>query len=69
MLTIKTDHVTVEIEQGSHFFLERGDTEEDRIRIDWQDLDLTAVANLNQFVEMIEGTLEAMIAPPEQPAE
>ena len=69
MLTIKTDHVTVEIEQGSYFFLERGDTEEDRIRIDWQDLDLTAVANLNRFVEMVEGTLEAMVAPPEQPEE
>jgi len=69
MLTIKTDHVTVEIEQGSHFFLERGEGEDNRIRIDWQDLDLTAVANLNQFVEMVEGTLEAMIAPPEESEE
>lgn len=69
MLTIKTDHVTVEIEQGSHFFLERGEGEDNRIRIDWQDLDLTAVANLNRFVEMVEGTLEAMIAPPEQTEE
>lgn len=69
MLTIKTDHVTVEIEQGSHFFLERGEGEDNRIRIDWQDLDLTAVANLNRFVEMVEGTLEAMIAQPEPPEE
>ncbi len=67
MLTIKTDHVTVEIEQGSHFYLNRGEGEDDKIRIEWQDLDLTAVANLNRFVEMVEGTLEAMIAPPEQP--
>ncbi len=69
MLTIKTDHVTVEIEQGSHFYLKRGDGADDSIRIEWQDLDLTAVANLNRFVEMVEGTLEAMIAPPEQPEE
>ena len=66
MLTIKTDNVTVEIEQGSHFYLNRGDAADDSIRIEWNDLELTAVANLNRFVEMVEGTLEAMIAEPQE---
>jgi len=61
MLTIKTDNVTVEIAPDSHFFLKRGDAEDDSIRIAWSDLDASAVANLNQFVEMIEGTLKGMV--------
>jgi hypothetical protein len=61
MLTIKTDNVTVEIKPESHFFLKRGEFADDSIHIEWSDLDESAVANLNQFVEMIEGTLEGMI--------
>ncbi|NOQ42255.1 MAG: hypothetical protein GQ563_07120 [Desulfuromusa sp.] len=61
MLTIKTDNVTVEIKPESHFFLKRGDAEEDSIRIEWSDLDESAVENLNQFVVMIEGSLEGMM--------
>ncbi len=61
MLTIKTDNVTVEIKPESHFFLKRGEAEEDSIHLAWSDLDESAVANLNQFVDMIEGTLEGMI--------
>ncbi len=61
MLTIKTDNVTVEIKPESHFYLKRGDAEDDSINIAWSDLDDSAVANLNQFVDMIEGTLEGMV--------
>ncbi len=61
MLTIKTDNVTVEIKPESHFYLKRGAAEDDSIRIAWSDLDDSAVENLNQFVDMIEGTLEGMI--------
>ena len=61
MLTIKTDNVTVEIKPESHFFLKRGEAEEDSIRIEWSDLDESAVENLNQFVAMIEGSLEGMM--------
>ncbi len=61
MLTIQTDNVTVEIKPESHFSIIRGEEDEDRIRIEWNDLDESAVANLNQFVEMIEGSLESMI--------
>ena len=62
MLTIKTDNVTVEIKPESHFFLKRGDAEDDSIHIKWSDLDEAAVNNLNQFVVMVEGTLEGMAA-------
>ncbi len=62
MLMIKTDTATVEIEPGSHFFLQRGASQEDSIRIAWQDLDESAVANLNQLVTIIEGSLEATIS-------
>ena len=62
MLMIKTDKATVEIEPGSYFFLQRGAGKEDRIRIEWQDLDEAAVANLNQLVTIIEGSLEATLA-------
>ena len=65
MLTIKTDNVTVEIAPYSHFFLKRGDDEDDSIRINWSDLDEAAVNNLNQFVVMVEGTLEGMATRPE----
>jgi len=65
MLTIKTDNVTVEIAPDSHFFLKRGDDEDDSIRINWSDLDEAAVNNLNQFVVMVEGTLEGMATRPE----
>lgn len=61
MLTIQTDNVTVEINPESHFSIIRGEEAEDRIRIEWNDLEDTAVANLNQFVEMIEGSLEMML--------
>lgn len=60
MLMIKTDKATVEIEPGSYFFLKRGDDADDSIRIEWNDLDDSAIANLNQFVTMIEGSLEGM---------
>ncbi len=60
MLKIETDTAMVEIAPGSHFFLSRGDGDDDRIRIAWEDLDATAVANLNQFVAMIEGSLAGM---------
>ncbi|MBN1958497.1 MAG: hypothetical protein JXQ81_11325 [Desulfuromonadales bacterium] len=60
MLMIKTDKATVEIEPGAYFFLKRGEDPDDSIRIEWNDLDETAVANLNQFVTMIEGSLEGM---------
>ncbi len=60
MLTIKTDNVTVEIELDSHFYLNRGDAEDDSIRVPWNELDESAAANLKQFAEMVEGTLEAM---------
>jgi hypothetical protein len=60
MLKIETDNALVEIEPGSHFFLKRGEDEDDSIRIAWEDLDDTAVANLNQFVTMIEGSLAGM---------
>ena len=60
MLTIKSDNVTVEIKPESHFFLKRGDGEDDSIHIKWSDLDEAAVNNLNQFVVMVEGTLEGM---------
>lgn len=59
MLMIKTDKATVEIEPGSHFFLKRGDTPDDSVRIDWNDLDDTAVDSLNQLVTIIEGSLDA----------
>ena len=61
MLTIQTDNVTVEIKPESHFSIIRGEADEDRIRIEWNDLEDSAVANLNQFVEMIEGSLESML--------
>jgi len=61
MLTIQTDNVTVEIEPESHFSIIRGEADDDRIRIEWNDLEDSAVANLNQFVEMIEGSLEMML--------
>ncbi|WP_321369372.1 hypothetical protein [uncultured Desulfuromusa sp.] len=61
MLRIQTDHVTVEIELNSHFYLKRGDAEDDSIRVAWNDLEDSAAANLKQFAEMIEGTLEGMI--------
>ena len=61
MLTIQTDNVTVEIKPESHFSIIRGEADEDRIRIEWSDLDESAVVNLNQFVEMIEGSLEGMM--------
>lgn len=61
MLRIQTDNVTVEIELDSHFYLKRGDAEDDSIRVAWNDLDASAAANLAQFAEMIEGTLEGMI--------
>ena len=61
MLTIKTDKVTVEIEPDSHFYLKRGDDEDDSIRVPWQELDDAAAANLRQFAEMVEGTLDGMI--------
>ncbi|MCW8860607.1 MAG: hypothetical protein OQK50_09225 [Deltaproteobacteria bacterium] len=61
MLMIKTDKATVEIEPGSHFYLKRGEDEEDSINIKWDDLDEAAVANLNQLVAIIEGSLEATI--------
>ncbi len=62
MLKIETDKATVEIEPGSHFFLKRGTEADDNIRIEWSDLDESAVANLNQLVLIIEGSLEATIA-------
>lgn len=61
MLTIQTDSVTVEIKPESHFSIIRGEEDEDRIRIEWNDLEDSAVVNLNQFVEMIEGSLEMML--------
>jgi len=61
MLTIKTDNVTVEIEPESHFYLKRGEEEDDSIRVPWKELDASAAANLRQFAEMVEGTLEGMI--------
>ena len=61
MLTIQTDNVTVEIKPESHFFLKRGDSADDSIHIEWNDLDESAVVNLNQFVAMIEGSLEGMV--------
>lgn len=61
MLRIQTDNVTVEIELDSHFYLKRGDAEDDSIRVAWNDLDASAAANLKQFSDMIEGTLEGMI--------
>jgi len=61
MLRIQTDNVPVEIELDSHFYLKRGDAEDDSIRVAWNDLDASAAANLTQFSEMIEGTLEGMI--------
>ena len=61
MLTISTDNVTVEIEPNSHFYLKRGNDEDDTIRVPWQDLDESAAANLRQFAEMVEGTLDGMI--------
>ena len=61
MLTIQTDNVTVEIKPESHFSIIRGEEDEDRIRIEWNDLEDSAVENLNQFVEMIEGSLEMML--------
>ena len=61
MLRIQTDNVTVEIELDSHFYLKRGDAEDDSIRVAWNDLDAAAAANLKQFSDMIEGTLEGMI--------
>ncbi len=61
MLTIQTDSVTVEIKPESHLSIIRGEEDEDRIRIKWNDLEDSAVANLNQFVEMIEGSLEMML--------
>lgn len=61
MLRIQTDNVTVEIELDSHFYLKRGDAEDDSIRVEWNDLDASAAANLKQFAAMIEGSLEGMI--------
>ena len=61
MLTIQTDNVTVEIKLESHFSIIRGEEDDDRIRIEWNDLEDSAVENLNQFVEMIEGSLEMML--------
>jgi len=61
MLRIQTDNVTVEIELDSHFYLKRGDAEDDSIRVEWNDLDASAAANLKQFADMIEGSLEGMI--------
>lgn len=66
MLKIQTDKATVEIDPGSHFFLKRGDDQDDSIRIDWNDLDENAVASLNQLVTIIEGSLEAFSAPPKK---
>ncbi|MCK4502999.1 MAG: hypothetical protein KAU22_08170 [Desulfuromonadales bacterium] len=63
MLTIKTDNVTVEIEPESHFYLKRGDAEDDSLRVAWNDLDASAAASLKQFADMVEGTLEAMNLP------
>lgn len=62
MLMIKTEKATVEIDPGSHFFLKRGDGEDDSIRIAWNDLEVDAVNNLNQLVALIEGSLDAMSA-------
>ena len=62
MLMIKTDSATVEIEPGSHFFLQRGEDKDDSIRIAWTDLDESAVNNLNQLVTIIESSLEATIS-------
>ena len=62
MLMIKTDSATVEIEPGSHFFLQRGEDQDDSIRIAWEDLDESAVDNLNQLVTIIETSLEATIS-------
>ena len=59
---IKTDNATVEIEPGSHFFLQRGEDKDDSIRIAWADLDESAVNNLNQLVTIIESSLEATIS-------
>ncbi len=61
MLTIKTDNVTVEIEPESHFYLKRGDAEDDSIRVPWDELDESAATGLKQFAEMIEGSLEGML--------
>ncbi len=61
MLTIKTDNVTVEIEPDSYFYLKRGDDDDDAIRVPWQELDDSAAANLRQFADMVEGTLDGMI--------
>ena len=61
MLTIQTENVTVEIEPESHFSIIRGEEDEDRIRIEWKELEDSAVDNLNQFVAMIEGSLEMML--------
>lgn len=62
MLLIKTDKATVEIEPGSYFFLQRGTEEDDSIRIEWDDLDESAINNLNQLVTIIESSLEATIS-------
>ena len=62
MLMIKTDSATVEIEPGSHFFLQRGEDKDDSIRIAWADLDESAVNNLNQLVTIIETSLAATIS-------
>lgn len=62
MLMIKTDSATVEIEPGSHFFLQRGEDQDDSIRIAWEDLDESAVNNLNQLVTIIETSLAATIS-------
>lgn len=62
MLMIKTDKATVEIEPGSHFFLKRGEGEDDSIRLEWNELDESSVSQLNQLVMIIEGSLEATIS-------
>ena len=62
MLKIQTDKATVEIEPGSYFFMKRGEDPDDSIRIEWDDLDENAVANLNQLVMIIEGSVEATMS-------
>ncbi|PLY01503.1 MAG: hypothetical protein C0622_07150 [Desulfuromonas sp.] len=62
MLMIKTDNATVEIEPGSHFYLQRGEGEGESIRLEWNELDDSAIENLNQLVMIIEGSLAATLS-------
>jgi len=59
MLKIQTDKASVEISPGSHFFLKRGESPDDSIRIEWDELDENAESSLNQLVTIIEGSLDA----------